>query len=105
MADANASPKATATRTPVPYTAVDTFDIDVVACAAKVTFQSSNPSVGSYNSSTGLWFIGTVGAATTVTLQITVLVNTAPPGAFTAAIAQSDQFDPNTVNNSSTVSI
>jgi len=67
---------------------------------AGLTFVSASPSAGtSYSPASGIWTVNTlpVGAAQTLTIAAAV----ARPGTFTnvAAVATSDQFDPNTGNN------
>ena len=71
-----------------------------------VTFVSANPSLA-YNSTTGVWTVGTVNVGTPQTLTINATVNTppvTPPPINTASIKHADQFDPNTANNSDTAS-
>jgi uncharacterized repeat protein (TIGR01451 family) len=70
-----------------------------------VTFVSSTASQGSYNSGTGVWSVGTVSVSTPQTLAIVAMVTRVLPGPNTASISHSDQFDPNTANNSATASI
>src|SRR5262249_39108422 len=50
------------------------------------------------------WTVGTVNPGTPQTLIITASVANPNPGANTASISHSDQFDPNTANNSDTTS-
>jgi uncharacterized repeat protein (TIGR01451 family) len=71
----------------------------------QVSFQSSLASQGSYDSTTNTWTVGSVGVGATQTLTITVLVTSPNPQANTASISHSDQFDPDTANNSDTASI
>ncbi|NDJ85853.1 MAG: DUF11 domain-containing protein, partial [Chloroflexi bacterium] len=62
---------------------------------------------GSYNSSSGLWNIGTLAASGTATLQITVRVGPGTGGSTitnTAAIDASDQMDPGPGPNSASAS-
>ncbi len=66
------------------------------------TYVSDN-SGGSYNSTTGLWIVGTVTTTTPAVLQITATVNT-PTGASgeyanSAQVTASDQNDPNSDPN------
>ncbi len=68
-----------------------------------VTFVSANPSAA-YNSSTGVWTVGTVNVGTPQTLIITAKVFSASPAANTASITHADQFDPDTANNTDTAS-
>src|SRR4029077_9296200 len=71
---------------------------------AGLTFISATPSQGTYNASTGLWDVGTVTAGGTQTLQITApLVGVSLPS-NTATITHSDQFDPDTSNNTASTS-
>ena len=66
---------------------------------------STTPSQGTYNSGTGVWTVGTVTTATSPTLLVQATVVSANPGANTAAVSHSDQFDPNTANNSASVTL
>ncbi|MFC5401126.1 DUF11 domain-containing protein [Cohnella soli] len=68
---------------------------------AGVTFVSANPSQGTYNSATGVWTVGTVTTGTPPTLTITATVASPNANTFTITVAHSDQFDPDTGNNSS----
>lgn len=73
-----------------------------------VIFQSANPSVGTYNNSTGIWDIGTFVNGASASLVINVRVDQNTEGstiANTAAVQTLDQNDPNNSNNSSTVNI
>src|SRR5262249_2413684 len=65
-----------------------------------LTFVSATPSMGSYDSLTGLWSVGTVPATTPETLTITATVVSPGPQTNTATITDADQFDPNPGNNS-----
>ncbi len=72
-----------------------------------ITFQSSNPSVGVYNSSTGIWDIGTFVNGATASLVLNVRVDSGTEGSTinnTASVNNSDQPDPNVNNNSATAS-
>jgi uncharacterized repeat protein (TIGR01451 family) len=71
---------------------------------AGVMFVSATPSEGSYDSSTGVWTVGGVDTTTPQTLLITAKVQSANPAANTASISHTDQFDPDTANNSDTAS-
>ena len=64
-----------------------------------VTFVSSTPSQGNYDSSTGIWTVGTVnsGAAPQLTLRGTI--QSAGNRINTAEVSASDQFDPNSTPN------
>jgi uncharacterized repeat protein (TIGR01451 family) len=71
----------------------------------QVRVRSSSRTEGSYDPATGIWTVGTIPAGATETLIITVVVTSPNPKANTATITHSDQFDPNTSNNSATASI
>jgi uncharacterized repeat protein (TIGR01451 family) len=71
---------------------------------AGVMFVSSTPSQGNYNAGTGVWTVGTVTPGTPQTLTITATVTSANPAANVASVSHSDQFDPNTANNSNSAS-
>src|SRR5262249_9489102 len=68
---------------------------------AGLTFVSATPSVGNYDSITGVWTVGAVtpGAPQTLQIRARVVIPTAMTN--TAVVTHSDQFDPNTANNSS----
>ena len=66
---------------------------------AGLSFVSATPSQGTYDSATGVWTVGTVTSGTSQTLQIQVRVVAATSQANTASVSHSDQFDPNTANN------
>tara|TARA_R110000868_G_scaffold822_2_gene6104 strand:- start:5660 stop:15532 length:9873 start_codon:yes stop_codon:yes gene_type:complete len=66
------------------------------------TFVSATPSVGIYNSSTGIWTIGTLANGANATLGITATVKDAGVFANSATITGTET-DPATANNSSTV--
>ena len=69
---------------------------------AGLSFVSDTPSQGTYNPTTGVWTVGTVSTTVSQTLLIRALV--LGPGALTntAMVTHSDQFDPNTGNNTAT---
>ena len=67
---------------------------------AGLTFVSATPSQGTYNNATGSWIVGTVSPGTPQTLLINAVVAGAANITNTATISASDQFDPNTANNS-----
>ena len=66
------------------------------------TFVSANPSQGVYNPATGLWTISGLAGGGTVTLQITVTVNTANAISNTAEVIAVDQFDPDSTPGNGT---
>ncbi len=68
---------------------------------AGLSFNSSMPSQGTYNSATGLWTIGTITSGSTVTLQIAATVATGGRKTNTAQITASDQFDPDSTPGNS----
>src|SRR5262249_50866478 len=70
----------------------------------QLSLQSSG-SGSSYNPATGIWTVGTLAVGESQTLTLTSLVITANPPPNPATIDHSDQFDPNTANNSATASI
>src|SRR5207253_5182737 len=70
------------------------------ALPAGLRFVSATPSQGTYTSSTGTWAVGTVTTATAQTLQIVAQVNSPNAQINTGSISHSDQFDPNSANNS-----
>ncbi len=72
---------------------------------AGLTFLSAAPSQGSYNSGTGTWTVGTVSLSTAQTLAIQAIVASPTPSSNSATISHSDQFDPNTANNSASVAV
>ncbi len=65
-----------------------------------VLFVSGLPSQGTYDSTTGLWTVGTVTTtAPPLTLRLTVIVGSPHSQTNTATIGHSDQYDPNPSNN------
>ncbi|NHM03059.1 DUF11 domain-containing protein, partial [Flavobacterium sp. KDG-16] len=68
------------------------------------TFTSAVPSVGSYNTGTGVWNIGNFLNGANATLTINATVNATGNFTNTASIS-GNETDPNTANNSSSVSI
>ncbi len=66
---------------------------------AGLSFVSDTPSQGTYDPSTGLWSVGTVAVGSPQTLLILATVTSPAPQTNTATLAHSDQFDPNTTNN------
>jgi uncharacterized repeat protein (TIGR01451 family)/gliding motility-associated-like protein len=68
------------------------------------TYVSSSASVGSYDNTTGIWTIGNLGVLGIETLTITAIVN--PQGNhINTSIISGDQSDPDTTNNSSSVTV
>jgi len=75
---------------------------------SSVTYVSNMASQGTYSNSTGIWTVGSLNNGVSATLTITVTVNTGTGGTTitnTASKTASDQSDPNTGNNTSSVSI
>ncbi|MBO6792303.1 MAG: DUF2341 domain-containing protein [Balneolaceae bacterium] len=75
-----------------------------------VNFSSATPSQGTYNSSSGIWNIGTLAAGdtTTVTLTINATVNSGETGNTiinSASITKLNETDPELNNNSASVGI
>ena len=66
---------------------------------AGLTLLSNTPSQGTYNTATGLWSVGTLASGGNATLQLRAMVAGPAVQTNTAAISHSDQFDPNTGNN------
>src|SRR5262249_22600284 len=65
-----------------------------------LTFVSATPSAGTYSSGTGVWNVGTVTTAAAQTLLIRATVASPTAAINTASVSHSDQFDPDTTNNS-----
>ncbi len=63
---------------------------------AGVSFVSDTPSQGAYDSTTGLWTVGTVVVGSPQTLMIQAMVVSPSQSTNTATITHADQFDPNT---------
>jgi len=80
---------------PAPATNVTVTDL----LPAGLTFVSATPSQGTYTPATGFWTVGTVTTGVPQTLAITATVVSPAPRTNTATISASDQFDPNTANN------
>ncbi len=70
---------------------------------AGLSFVSASPSQGTYNSTTGLWTVGTVSSGVPQTLSITGTVVSPAAQTNTGTISHADQFDPNTANNTASV--
>jgi uncharacterized repeat protein (TIGR01451 family) len=86
-----------------PGAATDVTTTDVLP--AGLTFVSSTASEGSYNSTTGVWTVGTVADGSAATLQITATVATPGTKTNTATVSHEDQPDPNPNNKTSTVTV
>jgi uncharacterized repeat protein (TIGR01451 family) len=72
---------------------------------AGVSLVATNTSQGSYDSATGAWFVGTVSPGLPQTLSLTGTVVSPTAQTNTAAISHADQFDPDTANNTASVTI
>lgn len=73
-----------------------------------ITYVSSVPSQGSYNSMSGLWTVGNVNAGASATLSLTATVNSGTGSQIitnTANITHADQTDPVISNNSAYIEI
>ncbi|MFN8375371.1 MAG: DUF11 domain-containing protein [Anaerolineae bacterium] len=70
---------------------------------AGYTFASATASLGTYNSGTGVWAVGTLNNGANATLQITAIVNAAGPYTNTAQVSASDEGDPDSTPNNSVV--
>ncbi|MEO8495398.1 MAG: SpaA isopeptide-forming pilin-related protein, partial [Planctomycetota bacterium] len=66
---------------------------------AGMTFVSSTPSQGAYNSGTGVWTVGSVASGGTATLQIVASVDAGGSVTNTAQVTASDQADPDSTPN------
>src|SRR5262249_4677640 len=86
---------------PSPATNVTVHDL----LPAGLTLVVASASQGSYDPSTGVWTVGTVTTTIAQTLTMTAGVTSPIPATNTASISQSDQFDPNTTNNSASVTV
>ena len=62
------------------------------------TYVSSNPSVGSYDSVTGLWNVGDLGTTEFATLVITATVNAEGNYTNIAEVVSADQLDPDSTH-------
>ena len=72
---------------------------------AGLSFVSASPSEGTYNPATGLWRVGTVNVGSPATLVVQATVNNPGSQTNTATITSSDQFDPNTANNTASATL
>src|SRR5262249_32336983 len=72
---------------------------------AGLAFVSATPSQGTYDHASGIWAVGTVPAGATATLLLTATVVGAGAETNVAAVAHSDQFDPNPANNAAAAAV
>ena len=70
---------------------------------AGLTFVSATPSQGSYDNVSGVWTVGTVSPGVPQTLSITATVVSPAAQTNNGTISDADQFDPNTGNNTASV--
>jgi uncharacterized repeat protein (TIGR01451 family) len=68
-----------------------------------VSLVSANLSQGTYDPGSGVWNVGTVSSAVSQTLSITATVDSPAAQTNTGTISAADQFDPNTANNTASV--
>ena len=66
---------------------------------AGLTFVSATPSQGTYTAGTGLWDVGAIAAGASATLTVVATVVSPDAQTNTASVADADQFDPTTANN------
>jgi uncharacterized repeat protein (TIGR01451 family) len=81
-----------------PDTATDVTITDFVP--AGLDLVSADPSLGSYDSGTGLWTISSIPSGAKATLTLSGEVTTAGAKTNTATVTGADQFDPVSSNNS-----
>ncbi|HVN76265.1 MAG TPA: choice-of-anchor J domain-containing protein [Thermoanaerobaculaceae bacterium] len=106
----NAAPESGAT---VTFTVTVTNNSTIAATGVAVTdllppglvFVSATPSQGSYDSGTGVWTVGEVDPGTPQTLLLQATVTAPGQLTNTATITAADQADPDTTNNSASVSL
>src|SRR3954462_14148390 len=65
-----------------------------------LTLMSATVNQGTYNSVTGLWSVGQVDTTAPATLTLQAKITSPSAATNTATISHSDQFDPDTTNNS-----
>ncbi len=68
---------------------------------AGMTFVSNTPSQGTYNSTTGVWTVGTIANAGSATLQLVATVASVGIKSNTAQVRTADQADPDSTPNNS----
>jgi uncharacterized repeat protein (TIGR01451 family) len=66
---------------------------------AGLTYVSSTPSVGAYNSGTGIWTVANLPSGASVTLQLVAQINSLGSITNTAQVTASDQPDPDSTPN------
>jgi uncharacterized repeat protein (TIGR01451 family) len=70
-----------------------------------LSFLAATPSQGTYDSTSGLWSVGTLTKTTPQTLQLVVRVVSPNASTNTAVVSHSDQFDRRTSNNVASVTV
>jgi uncharacterized repeat protein (TIGR01451 family)/fimbrial isopeptide formation D2 family protein len=75
------------------------------ALPADLTFVSATPSLGAYDSTSGLWTIGALPSGSQATLQLRVRTTTEGSATNLAIKTAGDQIDPNTSNNSAGITL
>ena len=70
-----------------------------------LSYAGASPNQGIYDAPTGVWTVGTLASNATVDLTLQALVVGSAAQTNTATISHSDQFDPNTGNNSDTATV
>jgi uncharacterized repeat protein (TIGR01451 family) len=86
---------------PSPVTSLVVTDL----LPAGLTFQSATPSVGTYDSGTGAWSIGSLAVSASATLTLTAQVNTAGALVNTVTRASQTEADQNPANDQASVSL
>src|SRR5205814_8306175 len=72
---------------------------------AGLTLLSATPSVGTYNSATGVWNIGALASAASATLTLTATVTTTGAITNTATKTAENEADPNAGNDSASATV
>ena len=70
-----------------------------------LVFVSATPSQGTYDSASGVWTVGTIDLSAAPTLLIVANATTDKVVTNTASIKHSDQFDPDSSNNSASIAV
>jgi uncharacterized repeat protein (TIGR01451 family) len=73
--------------------------------SASLALVNASPSQGSYNTSTGVWVVGTLADGAHAVLTLEAQVVSRAPLTNTAAISAADQFDSNPGNNQASVTV
>lgn len=75
------------------------------ALPAGLQFLGATPSQGTFDNNTNVWTVGTLANGADVTLTVLAQVSINSPLTNTALVTHSDQFDTNTSNNESSVTV